>query len=90
MTSEGARLKAQLKLVGEAKAESHREITDAHLALPIGERLARAVALSDVALRIHRETAHLRPQADESQTVDDEAEVWARVYERLHGNANTR
>ena len=87
MTSEGARLKAQLKLVGEAKAESHREVTDAHLALSIGERLARAVALSDVALRLHRETAYLR-HADQGPD-DDEAEVWARVYERLHRNGNT-
>ena len=80
MTSEGARLKAHLKLVGIAKAESHREVTKAHLALSLGERLERAVELCDTILEIHRQNAHLRP----NPAPDDEAEVWARVYAHLH------
>lgn len=78
MTSEGARLKAHMQKVGEAKAASHTEATAAHLALPIGERLARGVHFSDTMLRLHRDAGMGGRPA-----TDDEAEVWRRVNERL-------
>jgi hypothetical protein len=80
MTSEGARLKAHLKLVGEAKAESHRQMTAAHLARPAGERLERGIAISAVMIQMHRETSQLR----QAPAADDDAETWARIYRRLH------
>ena len=80
MTSEGARLKEHLHRVGEVKAASHREATEAHLALPIGERLARGVSLSDTMLRIHREAGK---GGTSTETTDGEAEAWRRVNEHL-------
>jgi hypothetical protein len=74
-------LRDSLRLVGAAKAASHHDAVAAHLALPIGVRLARAVALSEEALRLFHETASIRPPA---AVVEDEAVVWARVYAHLH------
>lgn len=86
MTSEGARLKAHLKLVGEAKAESHREATAAHLARSPGERLEDAVRWCDAMIALARETASLRP----NPVADDEDEAWARVYQKLHRHERDR
>jgi hypothetical protein len=80
MTSEAARLKEHLKRVGEVKAASHREATAAHLALPMGERLTRAVQLSDSMLRLFREA-----RLGRERTHDDEADMWRRVNEHLQG-----
>ena len=79
MESELARFKAHLKLVGDVKAQSHREVTAAHMALPLGQRLEDAVALADFAMSLSEETAHLRPNPPR----DDEAETWARVNAML-------
>jgi hypothetical protein len=78
-----ARLKEQMRLVGEAKAESHREMAEAHLALPLGERLERAVRLSDTMLKLWRDAG--RPGEQQSLAESDEA--WRRVYETLQRTA---
>lgn len=80
MTSEGARLKEHLRKVGEVKAASHREATEAHLALPMGERLEQAIQMSDTLLRMHREAGLGGEPAP-----DDAAAVWAAINEHLRG-----
>lgn len=80
MTSEAARLREHLRLVGEVKAASHREGAEAHLNLPPGERLERAVRLCDTMLRLHREAGQGGAAASSG---DDERATWERVNQRL-------
>lgn len=72
-----------MKLVGEAKAESHREMAEAHLALPLGERLERAVRLSDTMLKVWRDAG--RP--GEQQSLADDDAAWLRAYQTLQRTA---
>lgn len=66
--------------MGEVKTIGHREATEAHLALPMGERLIRGAQLSDSMLRLHREAGQGGLRAKLS---DDEADTWRRVNEHL-------
>lgn len=79
MSTEGQRLREQMRAVGQAKAASRAEDVEAHLALPLGERLERAVRLSDAmtALSAANGRAGTLPP-------DEEALAWRRVYEHLH------
>lgn len=83
MTSDANRLKEQMRRVGEAKAQSHREMADAHLALPLGERLERTVRLSDTMLKVWRDAG--RP--GEAQSLADDDTAWLRAYQTLQRTA---
>ncbi len=78
MSNEGDALRERLREIGRVKAESAAEDAREHLAMPVSERLRRVLALSDEMLRL------LPARADAG---DDEAEVWARVQERLRARA---
>ena len=73
-------MREHLRRVGEVKAAAHREAAEAHLGLPPGERLERAVRLSDTMLRMHREAGQGGPP---SCSGDDEAATWERVNRHL-------
>jgi hypothetical protein len=79
MTSEGDRLRAHLQKVGEAKAASHADMAAAHLALSLGERLARVIEAGNEWHRLLRTASRVA-----APRIDDEAEAWRRVYEKLH------
>ena len=68
--SETALLRRRARIQAEAQAEPDRAEVEAHLALPPGERLRRALELS---------AAHLEAFPPTGDEVDDEAEVWRRV-----------
>jgi hypothetical protein len=72
---ERAAFRTRLREIGRVKAEGAAEDVAAHLALPLAERVRRVIELS----------AQTRQLFDRSsgEVEDDEAEVWARVQERL-------
>jgi hypothetical protein len=78
-TTEGARLKAQQQRAAAAEAALEDEAVEAHLALPPGERLARAVRLSDTMLKLWREAG--RP--GEGEALAEADATYRRVYEHL-------